>query len=205
MKETGILFTPPNHRLILSGKKVQTRRVINPQPQEPGVLTTGDGNWRVLLKNGMTKVFGWEHDCPYGGVGDKLYVREGIIIHADGNTLAGYYMDGARVTNLGEKRLTAMFMAKRYARTWLELIDVRAERLQDISAEDALAEGISKTDFWKPKEVEGKPFEEKWWDDNEFWKRYPQIAYSKLWDSINKKKHPWEQNPFVWVLEFRKI
>ena len=104
MKETGILFTPENIRLIRDNRKVQTRRVINPQPQPPGVLTTGDGNWRVLLKNGMTKVFDWQRDCPYGRVGDKLYIKEGVIIHADGRTLAGYYMDGARVTNLGEKR-----------------------------------------------------------------------------------------------------
>jgi uncharacterized protein YhfF len=156
----------------------------------------------------------WFDHCPQGRVGDKLYVKEGVIVTApawtaitgkpDG-TLLGYYMDGRRVENAWEKRLTAMFMAKRYARTWLEITDVRVERVQDISANDALAEGIGKTDYWKPKEVDGKQFEEKWWDDYEFWQRYPQIAYQKLWDSINGKKHPWNSNPFVWCLSFKMV
>ena len=187
MKETGILFTPDNHRLIISGEKTQTRRVIT----------------RIHSPHDENR----PKHCPYGQVGDKLYIKEGIIISKvfDPPALSGYYMDGCRVEYPEQKRLTAMFMAKRYARTWMELTDVRVERLQDISAEDALSEGISKTDFWKPKEVEGRPFEEKWWDDHEFWQRYPQIAYSKLWDSINKKKYPWENNPWVWCLSFRKI
>ena len=117
-----------------------------------------------------------------------MYIKEGVIVHADGRTLAGYYMDGARITNLGEKRLTAMFMAKRYARTWLELIDVRVERLQDISEEDAIAEGIGD------------------WTSIGGWNtETAKQAYAKLWDSINKKKHPWSQNSFVWAISFRRI
>ena len=210
MKESGILFTPENHRLILSGAKVQTRRVIKPQPMTGQIWGDVEESedypyeWFQWFNGGEKSP---TFTCPHGIPGNKLYIKEGVIISKAFNppALSGYYMDGCRVEYPEQKRLTAMFMAKRYARTWMELTDVRVERLQDISAEDALSEGISKTDFWKPKEVEGRPFEEKWWDDHEFWQRYPQIAYSKLWDSINKKKYPWENNPWVWCLSFRKI
>jgi hypothetical protein len=193
MKETGILMTPENHRAILNKTKWQTRRVINPQPQPPGVLTIGDGNWRVLLKNGMTKVFDWQRDCPHGQVGDKLYIKEGIIIDDafDSPELAGYYMDGARATLPNQKRLTAMFMAKKYARTWLELTDVKVERLQDISEEDSIAEGITRNGDRYDSHVDGYSG---WGSAKE--------AYKELWDSINQKKHPWSSNPWCWVLEF---
>ena len=200
MKETGILFTPDNIRAIREGRKTQTRRVIKPQPKPPGVLTTGDGNWRVLLKNGMTKVFDWQRDCLYGRVGDKLYVKEGIIVDEafDPPELAGYYMDGARATLPGQKRLTAMFMAKHYARTWLELTDVRVQRLQDISEEDAKAEGVKQRSI------------STWW--NYFEDCYlfsAQQSFSSLWQSINGKNKPgedwdaWDANPFVWALTFK--
>jgi hypothetical protein len=86
-----------------------------------------------------------------------------------------------------------MFMAKKYARTWLELTDVRVERLQDISEDDSKAEGAE----WIGPEImyPDEPLAE-----------YPyRRGYQKLWDSINKVKHPWSSNPFVWVLEFRVI
>ena len=94
-----------------------------------------------------------------------------------------------------------MFMAKRYARTWLELTDVSVERLHDISDEDAKAEGIYERGV-----VGDDPACSRWTWKKDGW-RYdsPREAYKELWNSINKKKHPWEQNPFVWVLEFRKI
>ena len=217
MKESGILFTPENHRLIMSGAKVQTRRAINPQPQPPGVLTTGDGNWRVLLKSGMTKVFDWERDCPHGGVGDNLYIKEGVIVHKDegwpkitgkkAGDLIGYYMDGARVKNVWEKRLTAMFMAKRYARTWLEITNVRVERVQEISEDDAKAEGVKAgflTDLYyqggKSLIDERNPMFDKSRAVNG-----ARGAYAALWDSINGKTHPWASNPFVWCLSFKLV
>ena len=208
MKETGILFTPANHRLILSGVEIQTRRVMNPQPCMNNMFVTqlednegGPDVWQAFEPStGWTKedfdICEPEesfHKCLFGHVGDLLYIKEGIILHADGETLAGYYMDGARVTNLGEKRLTAMFMAKRYARTWLELTDVRVERLQDISEEDALAEGIVRF---------GREFT---FNGGLHLSRTAKDSYRALWDSINRTKHPWENNDWVWVLEFRKL
>jgi len=185
MKETGILFTPENHRAILNKTKWQTRRVMNPQPY---FENNGQLWWKWSKYRGCSCVEPsgsvsdeWFDHCPQGRVGDKLYVKEGVIIHADGRTLAGYYMDGARVTNLGEKRLTAMFMAKRFARTWLEITDVRVERVQDISEEDCIAEGC-------PKEY---LLGVSW--------------YKNLWDEINGKTHPWSENSWVWAISFKLV
>ena len=98
-----------------------------------------------------------------------------------------------------------MFMPRWASRITLEVTAVREERLQDISADDALAEGVFQTEFWKPKEVEGRPFEERWWDDFKFWQNYPQIAFRNLWDSINGKRAPWSSNPPVTAITFKVI
>ena len=218
MKERPILFTPENTRRIISGEKVQTRRVLKQQPptscayltqqEHPlGMRVWGftdggtlDPAWWPWIENEQA----WLR-CPYGVPGDRLYIKEGIVKHASIPHLVGYRLDGCKVTESWEKHLTAMFMPKWAARYWLEITNIKVERVQDITAEDALAEGISKTDYWKPKEVDGKPFEEKWWDDYEFWQRYPQIAFKNLWDSINKKKHSWDSNPWCWCISFRRL
>ena len=171
---------------------------------------------------------------PYGVPGDRLWVREGWktgdkLDRFNATEIAvkcieaGYEKPGAPLKFLADGKefqfgdsdkedfgdwgriRSGRFMPKWVARLWLEITDVRVERVQEISAIDAMAEGICKTDYWKPKEVDGKPFEEKWWDDYEFWTRYPQIAYKGLWDSINGKKHPWSSNPWTWALTFKRI
>lgn len=194
MKEIGILFTPDNIRAIREGRKTQTRRVISPQPtleRSVGFVWkgmaygAGISDWEQGAKQNFV------HKCHQGGVGDRMYIKEGVIVYKDegwpkitgkkSGTLVGYYMDGARVENVWEKRLTAMFMAKRYSRTWLEITDVRVEQVHDISEEDCIAEGC-------PKEY---LIGVNW--------------YKHLWDEINGKKHPWASNPFVWCLSFKVV
>jgi len=218
MKETGILFTPDNHRLIMDDLKTQTRRVCEweARPESLGInfsassLVSGlyhgsleSSGWVLRSRGGLGGCWNDRtkpNHCLYGVKGDRLYVKEGVIIHGDGRTLAGYYLDGARVTNLGEKRLTAMFMAKWAARTWLEITEVRVERLQDISEEDAKAEGAEFFD--------GRPVNHHGWRHSPsqgfVWDTAKQ-SYQHLWDQINRKKHPWSSNPWVWVLTFRRV
>jgi hypothetical protein len=111
-----------------------------------------------------------------------------------------------------------MFMPKWAARTWLEITDVRVQKLQDISEEDAIAEGVESPEIER---------------ENHDWKICPQCGgtrlyeyrsmsgacpdtdctkcdtnikrYQHLWDSINKKKHPWSSNPWVWALTFKLL
>ena len=228
MRESGILFTPENIRLIRDSLKTQTRRVANTFGEGmhhgkklcewslssgPFCLTEEDfpvwrwrgakpakiGDWAQEIQTDVDDHCTFHIRNPYGAHGDRLYVKEGVILHGDGTPypLKGYYMDGERATNLGEKRLTAMFMPKWAARTWLEITDVRVERLQEISEEDAKAEGCGNDDdpFWQP--TYNDP-------DSGGYPSYKN-SYHWLWDEINGKKYPWSQNPFVYAITFKKI
>ena len=214
MKETGILFTPENHRLIISGDKVQTRRVVKPQPdvyidRRPYWNIGGYRAWEWTKETDILRM-GTNNPlkCPYGNPGDKLYIKEGVIRHASIPQLVGYYMDGCRVTEPWMVRRTAMFMPKSMARTWLELIEVRVERLNDISEEDALAEGIEEYH-----RRDCKVYSTVYGSDGVCLEpggctcpNYSeQELYADLWDSINAKKHPWSQNDLVWALTFKKL
>ena len=246
MKERPILFTPENVRKILAEEKTQTRRVVNPQPQPPGVLTQGDGNWRVLRPDGMTEVFDW-HDCPYGSVGDRLWVKEAwrvgkpqdhrtpteiwehlknigkgitILYGAGGwrstapvERTETKYPDNEPMPDWAGIKRSAMFMPRWASRITLEITDVRVERLQDISEEDAIAEGIhSDRVITGVHCYGGPPIEEhgdRFWpskdDTREEGFEDAVSAYAALWDSINGEKHPWANNDWVWAITFKQI
>jgi hypothetical protein len=191
-------------RELLLGKKTQTRRTVKVQPP---ITSRGDAAWRDNKADLWRNAKQYARDCcPYGKVGDHLWVRETHWVNEDDGGVA-YRADGEmpdHVRQAGTKWKSGIHMFRKHSRITLEVTDIRVERLQSITAADALAEGISKTDYWKPKEVDGKPFEEKWWDDFEFWTRYPKIAYKNLWESINGKGS-WAADPFVWVVEFKRL
>lgn len=88
-------------------------------------------------------------------------------------------------------RRLARFMPRKYSRLTLEITGVRVERLQDISNDDAMAEGF---DY----ELHVGPNGEDMTDT-------PICTFSAYWDSINAKKHPWSSNPWCWVVEFKRI
>ena len=80
------------------------------------------------------------------------------------------------------RKKQAIFMPKKFSRIWDRIINIRVERVQDISEEDVYAEGIPRT--------VSDPIDE----------------YKKLWDSINKSRgFEWASNPWVWVLETENI
>ncbi len=196
--ERPILFTPANIRAILEGRKTQTRRVIKPQPMDGKFPHEANGEWGLYLDRSTGGPYQHIGKCTHGLVGDRLWVTEGVIIHCGIPELIGYYMDGCRATEHWMERRTAMFMPKWAARTWLEITEVRVERVQDISEEDAQAEGTS-----------GDPLQKAAislqlthnWDASHPYRS----GYGYLWDSINGKKHPWASNPWVWALTFRKL
>ncbi len=160
MREIGILFSTPMAQAILDGRKTMTRRVIKPQPlwmAEPGVpFKTPDADPKGIIK------------CPYGQPGDLLYVKENTWIwckkQRNGLTPTGrpkylyvpigqhvvYKLDHPtkpewRIDDNPEhdwRMKVARFMPKWAARIWLERGETRVERLQDITEEDAKAEGV---------------------------------------------------------------
>lgn len=216
MKDRPILFNCEMVRAILDDRKTQTRRVMRLQPDCRGaILPTHNGKtWYIwpheTIDGRMSDYF---CACPYGIPGDRLWVRETwmkyngrIIYRADQPIVMheGYAADGTSHGVIQPWR-PSIHMPRWASRITLEITGVRVERVQEITAQDALDEGIAQTSFWKPSEMEGRPFEEKWWDDFYFWGHYPQIAFSRLWDSNAKRGYLWVCNPWVWVIEFNRV
>lgn len=191
-----ILFSGPMVRAILDGRKTQTRRAIKPQPNNPSTFGVSpiwgrgvgpDGKYRI---HAATNVDGDRVDrfiCAPAGPGDILWVRERFRIEQGS---ACYYtacpcgLEGQP----GEKGWRPSIHMPRWAcRLWLEVLNVRVERVQEISNLDAHDEGIDGPyDDGIPHEVIDK--------------------FIDLWDSLNAKRgYSWASNPWVWVIEFKRI
>ena len=166
--------------------KTQTRRIIKPQPDIGSYK--GWAESRGIWRN--TQSFpGKRWRCPYGQVGDTLWVREALYCDEKGH-FGRYKADNKPVG--GElplvwcwktKHLSGRFMPKIQARIFLEITNIRVVRVQDISGRDARQEGIV-------------PRKDGWCRDD----------FTQLWDTLNAKRgYGWDKNPFVWVIEFKRV
>lgn len=193
MLERPIIFTAESVRAILEGRKTMTRRVIKPQPAE-----------EMILRFRFPR-------CPYGQVGDRLWVKESFWLHKSllleqaalmywkGKKPAMYY--DADMTeherrksgwlNGWYRKIPLIFMPRWASRITLEVTGVRVERLQEISYHDCCEEGLKLKDAYPTgygKEVDMKGL------------------FGALWNSLNAKRgYGWETNPWVWVLTFKRI
>lgn len=202
MKETGIIFSTPLIPGLLDGSITQTRRTrgldkFNENPDDWKIpVPFGNAAW-IFFRQGGSE--GSYVKCPYGQVGDRLWCKEKHCIECykqDGIEDACYPFDEdppyeANDCSLAKWR-SPMFMPRWASRILLEITEVRVERLQEITVEDAIREGVRQI-------------------LNEEAKRggisAPQLlaAFATLWDSINAKKYPWSRNPWVWVLGLRRV
>jgi hypothetical protein len=183
-RERPILFSAPMVRAILEGRKTQTRRVYKPRVQD-----------NVMDQHGPL----WSLPCPYGVPGDRLWVRETWYERYDGlddTYCEGYAADGEmkcgpvsatahEAINMGARsKRPSIFLCRADSRITLEITDIRVQRVQEISEEDAKAEGVSADACFAT----------------------ARLSYEQLWDSINAKRgYGWEANPWVWALTFRVI
>jgi hypothetical protein len=228
IKEHPILFSTPMVQAILEGRKTQTRRVVKPQPYidckpslVPRVLNHNEndwGKWYWETSEGETIT----KFCPHGEVGDLLWVRETHLFYSDenANNAILYMADPhAEEFSLGlfenkPKWKPSIFMPKAACRLWNEVINIKVERLQDISADDALEEGVN---YWNVDRemLEGGEFvadyENYMWRDDENYEDYhfptysnPVDSFRSLWQSINGRES-WDANPWVWAIEFKKV
>ncbi|CAI8817894.1 ASCH domain-containing protein [Pseudomonas sp. IT-P100] len=200
IKERPILFSAPMVRAILEGRKTVTRRAVNPQP----VLTDGTGFlWKGHLfgsgsdSRETSRNFS-RHCCPYGKSGERLWVRETWARAGNGDP--GYLTYRATYPACLPPGLEnvppasyirwnpSIHMFRRDSRILLEITDVRVERLQDISNEQAEAEGV---DF-----LRAAP-------DLDETLTAAQL-FDCLWTSI-KGAESWDANPWVWVVEFKRV
>lgn len=212
MSEHAILFSGPMVQAILEGRKTQTRRVIG-DVMFLGALKRQDTILGRVLAFFEAAGPGYNKSrqqikCPYGQPGDHLWVREKhslwlsyygkvlsnpYAVMADG---AQKYKDGQYVSGLkkyapgafdGIKWRPSIHMPRWASRLTLEVVTIRAERLQAITIDDVWAEGIRAPAQSGPGIT-------------------PQHVFGDLWDDINAKRgHPWASNPWVWVVEFKKV
>ena len=163
-KERPILFSAQMVRAIIAGTKTQTRRAIKTPEKYQGIRECG-------------------FCCPYGQPGDRLWVRETFCTEKGGTV--HYRADGWQyedAPNNGWK--PSIFMPRKLSRITLEVVSVIAERLQEISETDAIAEGCHVgigAGNW----------------------RNARHRYRELWNVINGAGS-WEENPWVWVIKFNR-
>jgi hypothetical protein len=228
VKERPIIFSAPMVRAILDGRKTQTRRIVKPQP-EPKEHEPGKHWWRSAAAQMMVDVEGFLIGddetvpgcfCPYGNIGDRLWVRETVCIldrdHWWDSTEPKDHLyslntprrngcayrsetdsDGESIRKgYGYKWTPAIHMPRWASRLTLELTEVRVQRVQDIGhdgrrAAGVMAEGIT------PEQI---AIEQKWFHPDDA----PAIAFSRLWESVNGKGS-WSRNDWVWAITFRRV
>lgn len=227
MKERGIIFNTEMVRAILDGRKTQTRRIINPQPEltqksgfkwKGGLFGAGSDD-RETNRNFAHK------NCPLGKIGDRLWVREtfallgnedGVCVDWNDNILKAGDEQAARIYKAsceqkdGDYGLwsipddadwkphtdnhkyegawrPSIHMPRWASRITLEITDVRVERLQAASDDDFKAEG-----YPLERELIGGSTDAFCW-------------FRHLWDSVSKPDCNYESNPWVWVIEFKRV
>jgi len=213
MRELGILYTPENIRAIAEKRKWQTRRVsglekINEIPGFWHFAGWEEGNV-VFASNatqGILKII-----KPRYRVGDILYVKEAWAANRDYDHLAPRdivttaeiwypHETGWKHNSTRGKKRSPMFMPKWAARPELKrrVTDVRVQRVQDISEEDAIAEGIEESTAHGEKAYY-------LYDGRAHYTPNPVESFASLWDSINGKKYPWDSNPWVFAYTFEEL
>lgn len=201
MKERPILFSGLMVRAILEGRKTQTRRVVKnatgPFWDHPGyriVMHDGFTFWET--HSGKPNQYGPSIACPYGKPGDRLWVRETWWAARDdvrGEMKRDTVRYAATADGLGVPKFRPSIHMPRWAsRITLEVVSVRVERLQDISEEDAKAEGIEL--------LNGRYT----FNAGAHESHTAVESFRALWESINGPGS-WDSNPWLWVVEFKRI
>lgn len=223
MTERPIIFNSEMIKAILDGRKTETRRVIKSNNKTEPLMCLALGFESNRAKKELLKF------CPYGKIGDHLWMRENWKIGAwspdMGDIAIDYLSDGycrkewLRVPNYEDferywlqctddcikagaktdgrgnykfavgdaptRKRPSIFMPRWASRIQLEIIEIKVERVQDITEEGAIAEGIQ-------------------WGNGAG--SNPRVIFSNLWDSINEKRgYSWSQNPQVWMVKFRVL
>lgn len=209
LKERPILFSGAMVRAILDGKKTQTRRALKVQPLDvlPMLEDKAGVEWVGLMQR-EPEPKGTVFRCKFGKPSDRLWVREtwccvhgvpdaGGVPHPD--DFVRYRADSGP----GEQVITdircwhpSIHMPRVYSRILLEIVGVRVERLNDISEADARAEGITDGGCLNCGNSEPCGCDTPAPDARD--------SFVRLWESINGDGS-WATNPWVWVLEFRRV
>jgi hypothetical protein len=225
VKERPILFSAPMVQAIIAGRKTQTRRVVKlrkGQTIDNGAVFSASDPFAMV----------WH----YGQPGERLWVRETFVqkfengypvYNAEGNldpscyhfAADGYEVlkdDGDGGTEYTKAGFTAspwtpsIFMPRHASRILLEVTAVKVERVQDISEEDARAEGMERNEpgdgtAWDVDADGYLPYCCHYPNGCECFPVYSaRESFEGLWHKINGKES-WDANPFVWCISFKRL
>ncbi|MGH1450254.1 MAG: hypothetical protein ACRBBM_12665 [Pseudomonadaceae bacterium] len=185
-REKPILFSAPMVLAILEGRKKVTRRVLIDGERLESIFPSDYSESEAMVElNNLKLGLSWWARCPYGKPGDRLWVREAHFLNGrDPGCEVIYRADPLPCWEGEEQEIRwrpSIHMHRWASRILLEVTEVRVERLQDISEDQAQAEGAY-TDPACP----------------------AYDAFAQLWQSINGAGS-WESNPWVWVVDFKRI
>jgi hypothetical protein len=220
MKERPILYSAPMVRAKLEDRKTKTRRTrgldkinLNPGAWRFDGWISGSFDLKDNGKAVWSPIGNSKYDisgsikvrCPFGVVTDRLWGKETYRFSWSNNQLkpsevqkgsaTWYECDGQPEEWCGKLR-PSIFMPRWASRILDEIVSIRVERLQDITEADAIAEGVYSEPNGRDTEYgqdEHGPF---YWTAKQ--------AYRSLWESINGPDS-WDLNPWVWVIETRKV
>ncbi|WP_323084819.1 ASCH domain-containing protein [Klebsiella variicola] len=211
MKERGMIFNGEMVRAILDGRKTQTRRPIKwKQTRFTEIGEREDGSKWPWSEDAEHACDFW-HPCPFGAVGDRIWVRETFAALESGSYEQVKPQEGhcqdlryAATDRLaksdadirGYKWVPSIHMPRWASRILLEITDVRVERLNAISEEDARAEGIIDGGCLNCGEPEPCGCANPEPDATD--------AFAYLWQSIYGQES-WNANPWVWVISFKRV
>lgn len=230
MTERPVLFTGPMVRALLAGTKTQTRRVRGLDVVDPDEWSdTGHGPVRyhgAAIGGWFWRPHGADEKrlvvrCPYGAVGDKLWVRERTrcieeVPRSSRNVpheiLVRYEADGAVAKVEVPERIkppeagACLFMGcyREASRILLEITDVRVQRVQDISEEDAIAEGLKVCPPNGDRTCTAYVFPDSGYDRAGLCHSSADIAFGEGWREINGDES-WDRNDWVWAISFRRV
>ncbi len=194
-----MIFYAEMVRALLDGRKTQTRRPIKwKQTRFTEIGEREDGSKWPWSEDAEHACDFW-HPCPFGAVGDRIWVREAFRVHSRATDVATLVYKASErnswteqtrrvpvaVCNkpaTPEKWTPSLHMPRWASRILLEITGVRVERLRSMSQDDARAEGVI---------AASGPME-------------AGLAFRELWDSIYGEES-WKANPWVWVIEFKRV
>jgi len=197
-KYTGIIFQGWGVKAVLEGRKTNTRRTqgldfINQHPNDWQLHDVVEGTFLFRNPNGGS----FTARCPYGQVGDRLWVRETFSYKP---VEMGSYTEWRLIYRADDPNemdrdnwKPSIHMKRIDSRITLEITGVKVERIQDISEGESIAEGSQ-----IPCDQLPPSCRQAVWTERQ--------QFSKIWDSINAKRgYGWDVNPWVWALTFKVV
>lgn len=226
-KIKSIIFSADEVRSVLDGRKSMFRRVLQ-VPTGSEFYGTFNPEGLPIIQTQISKPAGWRKngihrvevvECPFGGVGATIFVKEtwyddlsGRAI-TDGREHIYYRADGEAVEQFEDwadlRWRPAGHLPQWASRLSLRITSVKIEKLQDISEEDAIAEGMDSYAMdCDPLDVFYRDYSKQtdgWHLDPDRRFRDAENSYATFWNKQFGKKHPWASNPFCWVVSFEVL